>query len=160
MRSNPPVANVQNNQKHQQQPIKPDNQEQSVTPQAEAPPAGSTFIGREQHVEYRDADGNILNPELVSMLSKEGKISLQTRYQTQTRVIDEDGNEIIKHVHPVEHAPPHPDVEGQNPATNRNGGENVARKEPASAAGLEKSVYNEKDASAPKPASENQGATK
>jgi dolichyl-phosphate-mannose-protein mannosyltransferase len=163
VRSQPPVSPIQNNQQQQQQkPIdgKPEGQDPVVTSEPQLP--DSTFIGREQRVEYRDENGNVLDAELVSMLSKEGKVSLQTRYQTQTRVIDADGNEIIKHVHAGEHAPPHPDVEGQNPETNRkgnNGEESVARNEPASAAGSEKSVYDEKEASAAKPASENQAAT-
>lgn len=154
VKSQVPVAPIQN--QNQQQPIgeNPDGNKQYVTPQ----PAGSNrIIGREERIEYRDEAGNLLEPKEVARLQAEGKVSLQTKYQTQTRVIDASGNQIIKN---SEHAPPHPDVEGQNPETNRNGEESVARNEPASVAGLEKSVYDEQVASAAKPASEAQGATK
>lgn len=153
MKSQAPVPPIQN-----QKPIgdNPDSQQQFVTPQPVD--SGNRIIGREERIEYRDEDGNLLDPEEVAKLQQEGKVSLQTKYQTQTRVIDANGNEIIKA--DQQHAPPHPDVEGQNPETNRNGEETAARNEPASAAGSEKSIYDEKEASAPKPASENQGATK
>lgn len=151
----PAMPPIQNH--NQQEPIGqvPENNKQFVTP----PAAGSNrVIGREEIVEYRDEAGNILDPKEVAKLQAEGKVSLQTKYQTQTRIIDANGNQIIKN---SEHAPPHPDVEGQNPETNRNGDESVpSRNEPASAAGLEKSIYDEKLAIAPKPASEGQPATK
>lgn len=152
-RSEAPIAPIKNNPN----PIIGDHQQQFVTSQ----PADSSnrVIGREERIEYRDEAGNIVDPEEVSRLQKEGKISLQTKYQTQTRVIDEYGNEIIKNAD-QQHAPPHPDVEGQNPETNRNGEDSVARNEPASVAGSEKSIYSEREANVPKPASENKAATK
>lgn len=152
MKSQAPAVPIQN----QQQPVgdSAEGNKQFVTPQ----PAGSNrIIGREERVEYRDEAGNLLDPKEVARLQAEGKVSLQTKYSTQTRIIDASGNESVKI---PEHAPPHPDVEGQNPETNRNGDESVApRNEPASAAGSEKSVYDDQVASAPKPASEAQGAT-
>lgn len=155
VKSQAPAVPIQN--QNQQQPIgeSPDSNKQYVTPQ----PAGSNrIVGREERVEYRDEVGNLLDPKEVAKLQAEGKVSLQTKYQTETRVIDASGNQIIKN---PEHAPPHPDVEGQNPETNRNGEESIVpRNEPASVAGSEKSVYDEQVASAPKPASEAQGATK
>lgn len=62
----------------------------------------------------------MLNEEQVKAL--EGKVEFKTRYETRTRVVDAQGNEVLL---PVEEgkeqggeekveavAPPHPDVEG------------------------------------------------
>ena len=51
---------------------------------------GGSFT--EEQVEYRDEDGNILNEEEVKAL--EGKVSFSTRYETRTRLVDADGNEV------------------------------------------------------------------
>lgn len=59
-----------------------------VTPQHPGDFEGAT----EHKIEYRDEDGNILNDEQVAAL--EGKVSFQTRYETRTRVVDEQGNEV------------------------------------------------------------------
>lgn len=70
---------------------------------------GHSVVSREEKVEYRDQDGNLLNDEQVKAL--EGKVSFKTRYETRTRVVDNDGNEIgVSGEAGV--APPHPDVEG------------------------------------------------
>lgn len=85
--------------------------EEAVTP---LPAAQGSIISREEKIEYRDENGNILDPEQVKEL--EGKVSFKTRYETRTRIIDSAGNEIGEQV--VEGvAPPHPDVEGSNPET-------------------------------------------
>ncbi|TGO56962.1 hypothetical protein BCON_0071g00160 [Botryotinia convoluta] len=81
-----------------------------------APVASHSIVSREEKVEYRDQDGNILDPEAVKSL--EGKVSFKTRYETRTRMVDAQGNEI----NPPEDdavgvAPPHPDVEGSDPQT-------------------------------------------
>lgn len=73
----------------------------SGAPQA----AQSKVVSKEETIEYRDQDGNLLNEEQVAAL--EGKVKFETKYETRTRVIDEAGNEIREGV-----APPHPDVEG------------------------------------------------
>jgi dolichyl-phosphate-mannose-protein mannosyltransferase len=78
-------------------------------------------VHTEERVEYRDQDGNLLNEEQVKAL--EGKVEFKTRYETRTRVVDAQGNEILlpagaevpqeqeqPAAPPV--APPHPDVEG------------------------------------------------
>ncbi|KAL1963755.1 hypothetical protein VTN77DRAFT_7821 [Rasamsonia byssochlamydoides] len=144
------VAQVQANQ----QVLKDGNNRGAVTPQPEQP----HIIGREERVEYRDQAGNLLNEEQVASLKKEGKVSFQTKYETQTRVIDANGRETKK----VEHAPPHPDVEGQNPQTGSNGkgDEGAVGNKPASAAGQDKSVRNEGQPGKPKPASDSNEATK
>ena len=66
-----------------------------------------SLVSREEKVEYRDQDGNILDPEQVKSL--EGKVSFKTRYETRTRLVDAQGNEINPE---GAVAPPHPDVEG------------------------------------------------
>jgi dolichyl-phosphate-mannose-protein mannosyltransferase len=83
------------------------------------------LVHTEERVEYRDQDGNLLNEEQVKAL--EGKVEFKTRYETRTRVVDAQGNEVLLppgEQLPVEHqaqqaaaapvgvAPPHPDVEG------------------------------------------------
>jgi dolichyl-phosphate-mannose-protein mannosyltransferase len=133
-----------------------------VTPQPEQP----HIVGREESIEYRDEAGNLLDPEQVASLQKEGKVSFSTRYETRTRIYDPEGK-------PLEgedsHAPPHPDVEGQNPETGARSGASPDEQQkshqgdkPASAAGEEGSVVNEKQKNSgqPKPASEGKEATK
>jgi len=83
-----------------------------VTPQPAgigAAVGGQRVIGREERVEYRDQEGNLLDVAQVSALEAEGKVSFKTKYETRTRLVDEDGNEV-----PGSDgvAPEHPDVEG------------------------------------------------
>ncbi|RFU24529.1 hypothetical protein B7463_g11802, partial [Scytalidium lignicola] len=86
-----------------------------------APPAGlrQSILSKEERVEYRDQDGNLLSPEQVKAL--EGKVSFKTRYETRTRLVDASGNEISDVVNEEEEAaavaPPHPDTDGSNPET-------------------------------------------
>jgi dolichyl-phosphate-mannose-protein mannosyltransferase len=70
---------------------------------------GHSILSREEKVEYRDQDGNLLDEEQVKAL--EGKVSFKTRYETRTRLVDAQGNEIAQ---PEDSsvAPPHPDVDG------------------------------------------------
>lgn len=56
-----------------------------------------------------------------------------------------------------QHAPGHPDVEGQNPETLKDGEEVVPGDKPASVEGDEKSI--QRDDEKPKPASEGHKAT-
>lgn len=86
------------------------------------PPPGQRIISREERVEYRDQDGNVLDAEQVKAL--EGKVEFKTRYETRTRLIDLAGNEIPNPDEPkgnangaVGVAPPHPDVEGVDKST-------------------------------------------
>lgn len=71
-------------------------------------------------VEYRDQHGNVLPEDLVAELRKEGRIKFETRYA-----------EHLDHAHDVDLvdgevvAPPHPDVQGQNPETRENAGDAV-----------------------------------
>ncbi len=132
----------------------------NVTPQAAADPS---VIGREERVEYRDQDGNLLNDEQVAAL--QGKVSFETRYETRTRVVDAAGNEIGDGPAGAEgFAPPHPDVEGRNPETAGDRREGEAREQPATASvgddiGKEEKVEKAKGGK-PRPASEGNEATK
>lgn len=111
------------------------------------------LIAQEEHVEYRDQDGNLLDEAQVADLLAEGKASFQTKYETRTRMVDEFGNEV----NASGVAPDHPDVEGQNPDT-KGVPEEKGRSQPADAkAGG--SVKKEDDGKA-KPASDASEATK
>lgn len=84
---------------------------------ASAPPAGvaQSVLSREEKIEYRDQDGNLLSPDQVKEL--EGKVSFKTRYETRTRLVDAQGNEINPPPEAAGVAPPHPDVEGGESST-------------------------------------------
>lgn len=146
--SSTPVAEVPADQ--QEQP-----QEQKVTPQADN--ANANIIAREEKVEYRDEQGNILDEEQVKAL--EGKVSFKTRYETRTRVVDAAGQEMEGEGV----APPHPDVQGQNPETVEKGEDEASRQPPEVSASddeAKESSAEGKDKGAPKPASEAKEATK
>lgn len=85
-----------------------------VSPPPIAVPAGHSVLSREEKIEYRDQDGNLLSPEQVKAL--EGKVSFKTRYETRTRMVDPEGNEIDPDTG-AGVAPPHPDVEGVDSST-------------------------------------------
>lgn len=128
------------------------------------PPPEHKVLSKEEKVEYRDQDGNLLDPEQVKAL--EGKVEFKTKYETRTRVVDEDGNEVQmpEGGWPEDSspglgvAPPHPDVEGINSETVQadNAGQPQAEDQSAEA-----SQDGEKEAEQikPKPASDNQEAT-
>ena len=135
------------------------NSNANVTPQ---PSAAESVLSRKERIEYRDQDGNLLDEKQVADL--EGKVSFSTRYETRTRVVDADGNEIADGSAGAEgFAPPHPDVD-REPETAADLFENDGRDSPATASpdedvGKEKSV-NEAKIGAPRPASEAKEATK
>ncbi|KAJ9372466.1 CAZyme family GT39 [Paecilomyces variotii] len=155
----PPVQHYQpppQQQQQQQQQVLQDDAHANVTPQ----PAQQQVVGHGKRVEYRDEKGNILDEELVLSLEKEGKVTFETRYETRTKVIDQQGQDLYgEESKDRHHAPPHPDVEGQNPETAGRGDEVPAPQQPASAVGEEKSVE-AADVREPKPASEGKEATK
>lgn len=135
------------------------NSDANVTPQ---PSAAESVLNREERVEYRDQDGNLLDEKQIAEL--EGKVSFSTRYETRTRVVDADGNEIADGSAGAEgFAPPHPDVD-REPETAADVPENDGRDFPATVSpdediGKEKSV-NEANVGTPRPASEAKKATK
>ncbi|KAK7537170.1 dolichyl-phosphate-mannose-protein mannosyltransferase [Phyllosticta citribraziliensis] len=119
------------------------------------PPVDGQVV--DEKVEYRDENGNILNEEQVKAL--EGKVSFKTRYETRTRLVDSAGNDVNQ----GGVAPPHPDVQGQNPETIEKPADG-ARQEPLAVPvsedkEKEASVENE-DKGKPRPASEPREATK
>lgn len=132
----------------------------NVTPQ---PPPESSFLSQEEHVEYRDQNGNLLDDEQVKSL--QGKVSFQTKYETRTRLVDAAGNDLGEGQAGAEGvAPPHPDVEGRNPETAGAGKDGEARDQPATASvgddvGKEQRVEKAKGGK-PRPASEGNEATK
>jgi dolichyl-phosphate-mannose-protein mannosyltransferase len=151
-------------------PVQPNNQAKEAaaqSPKGELPadisgapavPQGARVLRKEEKLEYRDQDGNLLNEEQVKEL--EGKVEFQTRYETRTRVVDEAGNELEMpeggwpaDYSPV--APPHPDVQGVDKETVRAEGEQEVPKE------VDASKDGEKEAekSQAKPASEGKKAT-
>ncbi|KAI1766103.1 glycosyltransferase family 39 protein [Hypoxylon sp. FL1150] len=121
-------------------------------------PQGQKVIGREERVEYRDQDGNILNEEQVKAL--EGKVEFKTKYETRTRVIDGNGNEVdvpIEDLADAGVAPPHPDVQGANQETKKAPGDDPV--DVAKEASSSKDGEKEAERSVPKPASEGNEAT-
>lgn len=132
-------------------------------PKVSPPPLvpGQSVLSREEKVEYRDQDGNLLDPEQVKAL--EGKVSFKTRYETRTRLVDAQGNEIPQpeDANPV--APPHPDVDGPDSSTVGKPEPDVqekpaAQQEIQSDESAEESIA-KSDAGAAKPASEGNEAT-
>lgn len=96
---------------------------------------GHSIVSREEKIEYRDQDGNLLDEAAVKAL--EGKVSFKTRYETRTRLIDGSGNEIGEQeaheaaVDKAPVAPPHPDEEGVDPETPAAPEKSVAAEAPA-----------------------------
>jgi len=116
-----------------------------VTPE---PAADQVIIGREERIEYRDQNGNLLDKAQVAELEKEGKVSFEYKYETRTRVVDAAGNEL-----PASEAvaPEHPDVEGQNPDT-KGVPESEGQSEPAEAPIPSIAAVNKEEDGQPKPA--------
>ncbi|KAK1998171.1 dolichyl-phosphate-mannose-protein mannosyltransferase [Colletotrichum falcatum] len=93
-------------------------------------------LSREEKVEYRDQNGNLLNEEQVKAL--EGKVEFKTKYETRTRVVDASGNEVqmpeggwpqeLGQDQGANVAPPHPDVQGVDPETKAKADESAAPK--------------------------------
>jgi dolichyl-phosphate-mannose-protein mannosyltransferase len=127
-----------------------------VTPQpAGAVPEGQRVLGREERIEYRDQDGNLLDAAQVSALADEGKVTFKTKYETTTRMVDAAGNEIPD---PDDVAPKHPDVEGQNPDT-KGSAEWQGKSQPADAKINPIGSENRKEDGKLKPGSEAKEAT-
>nr|KAK5441202.1 Dolichyl-phosphate-mannose--protein mannosyltransferase 1 [Exophiala xenobiotica] len=121
----------------------------AVTPQANE----QNVIGQEERIEYRDQDGNLLDEAQVQALLADGNASFQTKYETRTRLVDENGNEV----NPSSVAPEHPDVEGQNPST-KGVPEEQANQKPARAKAGGSAKMDEDEGKA-KPASDASEAT-
>ena len=140
----------------EQPPQQAPQQNQAILPREPEEPA---VTERARHsskarVEYRDQDGNVLDEEFVAALKKEGKVQFETRHETKTRL--ENGH-IVDMVD-GQLAPPHPDVEGQNPETVGRQPPVPAEDRPASVVGRGSS-HEQQNSPDPKPASEVNEAT-
>jgi dolichyl-phosphate-mannose-protein mannosyltransferase len=141
------------------------------------PQMDQRVVAREERIEYRDQDGNILNEEEVEALK--GKVEFKTRYETRTRLIDEFGNEVppppgedgpkdpvnppaggaVKPGSPVPVAPPHPDVQGVDQKTNRVVKQKLVPDDPIPEAKSSIEGEKEKEKKSARPASEGNEAT-
>ncbi|CAO2657406.1 Nn.00g035320.m01.CDS01 [Neocucurbitaria sp. VM-36] len=167
----PPVVPQVPVQQHQPAEVKQEeviSEQAAVSPPPQGVPKDLPVVSKEERIEYRDEHGRILNDDEVSALA--GKVSFKTRYETRTRIVDAQGNEIYEglvdaHGAAEEQgvAPPHPDVDGRNPETQEQDQAAEASEAPptvevAEDQQKEKSVEQHK--SDAKPASEAQAATK
>lgn len=132
-----------------------------VTPQASA---AESILSREEKIEYRDQDGNLLDEAQVKAL--EGRVSFSTRYETRTRLVDAQGREMADGPAGAEgFAPPHPDVE-REPETKADTDDAKSKDLPATISpeqdiAKEKSIEQaKKESGSPRPASEGIEATK
>jgi dolichyl-phosphate-mannose-protein mannosyltransferase len=168
----PPVEPIVEQQQQQQQPIVARNDDMiSEQPAVSAPPQGIPqdlpVVSKEERIEYRDENGRVLDDDEVSALA--GKVSFKTRYETRTRIVDAQGNEIYEGLvdaHGAEEevgvAPPHPDVEGGEPETQSGSEPAEASDAPPTvevAEDQQKESSVEQDIHEAKPASEAQTAT-
>ena len=81
-----------------------------VSPQAQQfDDKGNPIVGVEQSFEYRDNDGNPIDPAAAESMKSAG-IDFETRHEFKTRMVDDEGNDLPSH-------PQHPDTEGVNPNT-------------------------------------------
>jgi dolichyl-phosphate-mannose-protein mannosyltransferase len=152
----PPVVPAPNNEAQkplEQVPPKESEAAISGAPQPNEP----RILSKEEKVEYRDQDGNLLNEEQIKAL--EGKVEFQTKYETKTRVVDGEGNEIPEPAggwpeEVVAVAPPHPDVEGVDKETIQ-----VEDAKPPQEAAASREGEKEAEQAKAKPASDNKEAT-
>ncbi|KAL2758614.1 glycosyltransferase family 39 protein [Sodiomyces alcalophilus JCM 7366] len=112
----PPKIQVNNQEAQVQMPLANSNEEEAISGAPQAPEVpNQRVVAREERIEYRDQNGNLLNPEQVKAL--EGKVEFKTKYETRTRVVDEDGNTVPPPPEEPQEdqgvAPPQPDVDAQ-----------------------------------------------
>lgn len=122
----------------------------------EAAVTSAKIQGSMARVEYRDQNGNVLPEDLVASLRAEGKVKFETRYEPNSRM--ENAHDV-----PVvdgQLAPPHPDVQGQNPETASGPEDSVPPESPASVAEGNESSVEQSSSLEAKPASEGNEATK
>lgn len=121
------------------------------------------MLSKEEKVEYRDQDGNLLDDEQVAAL--QGKVEFRTKYETRTRVVDESGNEVEEPEGGWDEqfgagvAPPHPDVEGVDKETVKGDQQQQQQKAPEPEVAASKDGEKEAERAKAKPASEGQEAT-
>jgi len=68
------------------------SKERQIEARGASPPMDdkTNVVVYEQHIEYHDEDGNVLNDEQVKAL--QGQVEFKTVYETTTRLLDQDGN--------------------------------------------------------------------
>jgi dolichyl-phosphate-mannose-protein mannosyltransferase len=116
-------------------PVADDPQKEvNVTPRGQNPVGDAQAL--EEKIEYRDEDGNLLNEEQVAAL--QGKVSFSTRYETRTRLVDEQGNEVHDGVVEGQDGAPPPKLEAVEPGTGRDAGQ------PESSTNIEEDLRKEK----------------
>ena len=116
----------------------------------------ANIIAREEKVEYRDQDGNLLNEAQVKGM--EGKASFSTKYETRTQVLNADGQVVFKGEEGV--APPHPDAEPGTKGLPDHQARDSPPKAPLEAYAKKESSVENKDTGTPRPGSEANEATK
>jgi dolichyl-phosphate-mannose-protein mannosyltransferase len=143
----------------EQKPLaQPPAQESEAAVISGAPmPKEPRILSKEEKIEYRDQDGNLLDEEQIKAM--EG-VEFETKYETKTRVVDGQGNEIPEPAggwpaEVVGVAPPHPDVEGAEKETVQ--AEDV--KPPQDAAASNEGEKEAEQAKAKPASSDNQDAT-
>jgi dolichyl-phosphate-mannose-protein mannosyltransferase len=155
----PTTSAVQKVEPKKEAPVAQKQEEAVISgapPAPEQPQVEHRVVAKEEKVEYRDQDGNLLDPEEVKAL--EGKVEFKTKYETKTRVVDEQGNEVQEPVEGWDQnlgagvAPPHPDVEGINSETVKAADEEVVASQDVAAS---KDGEKEAEEAMAKPASEN-----
>ena len=97
----------------QQEPPKEEVPQEEEPAPSVTPEAQPSLKGKKARVEYRDENGNVLPESLVSSLRQNEKVKFETRFEYRSRLAN--GHEVD--VVDGKVAPPHPDVEGQNPQT-------------------------------------------
>ena len=117
-----------------------------------APPPGQRVVAREETIEYRDQDGNLLDEAAVAAL--EGKVEFRTEYEVRTQLVDEQGRKVAGSGEAEGVAPPHPDIDGADPETKAPHGSEIVDNEQVSSKGAGAG-----DEGAAKPASEGLEAT-
>jgi dolichyl-phosphate-mannose-protein mannosyltransferase len=122
-------------------------------------PQEPRILSKEEKVEYRDQDGNLLDEEQIKAL--EGKVKFETKYETKTRIVDGEGNEVPEpaggwpeEILDLGVAPPHPDVEGLNKETVQ-----AEEAQPVQDAAASRDGEKEAEQAKAKPASDNNEAT-
>ena len=130
---------------------------QQHQPEDQAAVTQAKLSGSVARVEYRDQHGNVLPEDVVASLRAEGKVKFETRYESRSKLQHAQEIPIVD----GQLAPPHPDVQGQNPETGSGKPEDsVPPESPASVA--EGNVLSAESSGSPeaKPASEGYEATK
>lgn len=139
----------------EKKPAAADDKQPAASEKVASPPPNAKLVNQEKKVVYRDQDGNLLNEEQVKALK--GKVEFQTKYETKTRIVDSNGNEIQGDLNDAAGAgvaPPHPDVEGVDKET-----VNVKGQEPPKDAAASRDGEREAENAKAKPASDGKKAT-